>query len=191
MHSTPIILASGSPRRQQLLRGMGVTFEVRVPRVDEVHWLERPQETVLENARRKCESMVAATPEACVIAADTVVAFQGHSIGKPRDMAEARNFLQRFSGHHQEVYTGLALACPGQPMRIEAVCSMVYFRTLDDAAITSYHDVVDPLDKAGGYNIDEHGELIIDHYDGSHSNIMGLPVRLLTAWLTEAGLRHD
>jgi septum formation protein len=183
-----IILATASPRRHQLLEAAGLDFVVQVPEAVEVHWLEQPRETVIENARRKCTVVANENPGAIVIAADTVVAFKGATVGKPSTRDEARAILHAFSGHDQEVFTGLALAIPGKPMRTEAIRSTVHFKQLTSEQIEQYIELVDPLDKAGGYNIDQHGELIIAGYDGSHSNIMGLPVEALMRWLQEAGV---
>jgi septum formation protein len=157
-------------------------------KINEIHWLNKPIETVLENAHRKCFSIACTKPDAIVIAADTVVSFQGQTVGKPRDLAEAQAFFRRFSGQKQDVFSGLSLALPGQPVRTEAIQSTVHFKLLDEDAIESYLHAVNPLDKAGGYNIDQDSDLIIDHYDGSYSNIVGLPIETLITWLQESGV---
>ncbi len=180
----PLILASGSPRRRKILESMDVTFDVVVPEVDEIHWEDDPEGTVSENASRKCAWAQTRFPEAGIVAADTVVVFASKSVGKPTSIVDATAMLRRFSGHSQMVYTGVAMARPRQPMVLRVVRSLVHFRELSDAAIEEYFCRVDPLDKAGGYDIDQHHQLIIRAYEGSWTNIMGLPQDVVEAWLT-------
>ena len=188
MSSTRLVLASKSPRRSKLLREYGAAFEVLTPEVAEVHWDDRPVDTVRENARRKVDWCRARTTDAAVIAADTVVVFDGRTIGKPRDLDEARAFLMAFSGRHQLVHTGVALALPGVEAEVHVATSDVIFRRLDHDTITRYFEQVDPLDKAGGYDIDQYGHLFIHRHEGSWSNIMGLPMEVVTPWLARYGL---
>ena len=179
----PLILASASPRRRKILESMNVAFNVAIPDVEEVHRDDDPEGTVTENASRKCEWARGRFPEAGIIAADTVVVFDGKSIGKPRSIVDATAMLQKFSGHSQTVYTGVAMAYgPPEPVvRVEK--SEVHFRELSDLAIEEYFRRVDPLDKAGGYDIDQYHHLIIRAYEGSWTNIMGLPQGIVEAWL--------
>lgn len=179
-----IILASGSPRRSAILRGLGVKFRVVVPQADEVHYDDAPERTVLENARLKCAAVARDFPETPVLAADTVVVFEGRAIGKPADMAEARAMLRRFSGQRQDVFSGVAIRCGGQS-RSWVEKSSVIFRQLSEKDIERYFELVNPLDKAGGYDIDCYGDLIISGYEGSFSNIMGLPRGSVMAALEE------
>ena len=112
-----------------------------------------------------------------VLSADTIVWFDGRVYGKPRDLDEAREFLRELSGNVHTVFTGVA--CDGEA---KVVRSDVRFRRLDDAAIDDYVERVRPTDRAGAYDIDESGELIVEGYTGSYENIMGLPVEPLREW---------
>ncbi len=164
---------------------MGLVFDVVVPDVAEVHWDEDPVGTVRENALRKCEWCRTRHPDCRIITADTVVVFQGRCIGKPESMEQARDFLRAFSGRTQAVYTGVGLYTPHGGVAIRVDESVVHFRELDDACIDTYFARVHPLDKAGAYDIDQHGELIIRDSEGSWTNIMGLPCEMIERWLVE------
>jgi len=178
-----LILASASPRRRTILTGMGLTFGTVTPEVDEVHWDESPHATVRENALRKCRWCVAQCPGSTVVAADTVVVSDGRTTLKPESMEQAFAFLRGFSGKEQSVLTGVALSRPGKATDIRVVESRVKFKALTDDIINNYFSVVDPLDKAGGYDIDQYGDLIIDGFEGSRTNIMGLPEEMLSRML--------
>jgi len=165
---------------------MGLCFEVIIADVDEIHIDDAPEETVSENAGRKCNEVSRRNPRNTVIAADTVVVFGGRCLGKPQTMAEASAMLQSFSGKSQTVYTGVALHLPQDGDRT-AICrvekSVVHFSELSDSVIAEYLSLVNPLDKAGGYDIDQHGDLIISGYEGSWTNIMGLPKDIIAEYL--------
>jgi septum formation protein len=181
-----IILASASPRRKKILEEMELCFEVVIADVNEVHMDDNPAGTVSENAERKCNEVSSGNPHSIVIAADTVAVFGGRCLGKPQSMAAAAAMLQSFSDKSQTVYTGVALHLP-QEERKAAICrvekSVVHFRELSDSIIAEYLSLVNPLDKAGGYDIDQHGELIISGYEGSWTNIMGLPKEVIAEYL--------
>ena len=168
---------------------MGLVFEVVVPEVDEVHLEYDPRGSVAENAGRKNAWCARLQPGAWIIAADTVVEFEGRCIPKPTSIEEARAFLKRFSGREQRVHTGVALRDGAGGMVESVVTSGVRFKKLDDDTISEYFRRVDPLDKAGAYDIDQHGDLIVDTYSGSYTNIMGLPRDAVGEWLVNsAGL---
>lgn len=182
--TAPLVLASASPRRRKLLAGLGLRFEWLAVTAPEIHDPADPVGTVARNALAKHAAGRALRPDAILLAADTLVWFEGRLIGKPADMEEAAAFLRAFSGRAQTVFTAVALALPEQTtpdLRIEASC--VHFRRLDDALIQTYLIRTRPLDRAGAYDIDENGELLIAGYDGSYSNIMGLPVESVRDWL--------
>jgi septum formation protein len=185
MTPTPfaLVLASASPRRRKILEQMGLRFEVVVPDVDEVHWDTAPADTVRENAILKARAVAVNFPEAAVLAADTVVSFKGISIGKPETVSGAMDMLRQFSGCQQLVYTGMALLQPEADMLCAVTEASVQFGELSDAVIAQYVELVNPLDKAGGYDIDQHSDLIISGYTGSWTNIMGLPQDVIEAWL--------
>ena len=173
------ILASGSPRRRELLTRLNRHFRVLSASVEE--WEpERadPAEQVLENARRKGEAVAVSHPEAFVLAADTTVALGKRLFAKPVDRESAVSMLAALSGRDHQVLTGVALFYGGQCHRFYE-SSRVFFKVLDRRCIERYIDKVNVYDKAGGYAIQDHGHLIIERYEGSFENIMGLPVQRL------------
>ncbi|MEN9632985.1 MAG: Septum formation protein Maf [Verrucomicrobiota bacterium] len=185
-----LILASASPRRRELLGTLGVAFEVVVADVVELEEpATDPRVMVAHNAALKAEWVAARHPEAVVLGADTTVFIDEQSLSKPRDGAEARDMLRRLSGRTHIVFTGLALRSPRAGWRIDqGVASEVTFKRLDEAIIESYLARVHTLDKAGGYGIQEHGDLIVASFTGSLSNIIGLPVETTKQILTRCGL---
>ena len=169
-----IVLASGSPRRAKILKDLGVEFEVVKTDAPEVSYPGDPERTVRENALAKG----AACPRrGGVLSADTIVWFGGRIYGKPRDLAEAKEFLRELSGRTHSVFTGVAFDGEAKVVR-----SDVTFRALSDADIDEYVAKVRPTDRAGAYDIDESGDLIVCGYSGSYENIMGLPVEPLREW---------
>jgi septum formation protein len=185
-----LILASASPRRRELLATLGVPFEIVTAEVTEHEEATTdPRTMVAHNAALKAEWVAARHPEAVVLGADTTVYLDGHALNKPANAAEARVMLRRLSGRTHTVFTGLALRRIDPPLAIDrGEASEVTFRPLDDNAIEAYLAQVHTLDKAGGYAIQEHPELIIAGYQGSLSNIVGLPIELTKQLLTELGL---
>ena len=184
-----LILASSSPRRREILTQMGFDFEVISPSVDELDALgpeDTPVDFVLENALIKGEAVAAMFPDALVLAADTTVAFEGEVLNKPADMDEAKAMIRRLAGNMHTVYTGYQLIHEASDIMLaESVASEVTFKPLADAEIDAYFKVVNPLDKAGAYGIQEGRELIIDKLEGSFTNVMGLPREALTEALKE------
>lgn len=187
-----LILASASPRRRRILEDLGLTFTVLVPEVEEVHYDDRPRATVAENALLKSRWCQARCPDRLSIAADTAIDFNGRCIPKPADLTEAFAFLRAFSGASHRVLTAVAFFNPAAGAAadpdVRVVESTVTFKRLADDDIRQYFSLVDPLDKAGAYDIDQHGDLIIAGYDGSYTNIVGLPVETVSNWLAIHGL---
>lgn len=185
-----LILASASPRRHELLARLGLPFTVVVADVTEHEDpATDPRTMVSHNAALKADWVAARHPEAWVLGADTTVFIDGHALNKPRDPAEARAMLRRLSGRTHTVYTGLALRRHASGYRADAgEASEVTFHALSDAAIDAYLARVHTLDKAGGYAIQEHGDLLVAGRTGSFSNIMGLPLDATKQILTRAGL---
>ena len=169
-----LVLASGSPRRAKILRDHGVDFTVAKSDAEETSFPDDPERTVRVNALVKG---AAAKHGGKVLSADTIVWYGGRIYGKPRDLDEARRFLRELSGRVHSVYTGVAYCGEAKVVR-----SDVKFRALSDAAIEEYVRRVRPLDRAGAYDIDESGDLIVESYTGSYENIMGLPVEPLKEW---------
>ena len=182
-----LILASGSPRRRELLSEAGLSFQVISPDVEELSGGElSPRDLALTNARLKCMAVSMEKPEAMVIGADTVVTLGGRVYGKPVDLEEAASNLREFSGRVHEVLTGVVLSCGDE--RAELVnTSYVKFRELRDLDIEDYLSKVYVLDKAGGYAAQEHRELIIEKFEGDYQNIIGLPVSLVLDQLEQMG----
>lgn len=169
-----ITLASGSPRRAKILEELGVEFDVVKTDAPEASYPHDPERTVRENALAKG---AAAAPRTRVLSADTIVWFGGRIYGKPRDLEEAKEFLRELSGKVHTVFTGVAF--DGD---VKVARSDVKFRRLSDADIEEYIARVRPTDRAGAYDIDESGDLIVESYTGSYENIMGLPTEPLREW---------
>ncbi|MDP3072701.1 MAG: nucleoside triphosphate pyrophosphatase [Opitutaceae bacterium] len=185
-----LILASASPRRRELLAQLGVPFEVVTAAVTEHEdSATDPRVMVAHNAALKANWVAARHPDALVLGADTTVFLDGTALNKPRDGTEARAMLRRLSGRTHTVFTGLAVRRVRDDLRLdEGVASEVTFRPLDEATIEAYLARVHTLDKAGGYAIQEHPELIVAGYRGSLSNIVGLPLEETKQILTRCGL---
>jgi septum formation protein len=185
-----LVLASASPRRREILASLGVKFEVVTAQVTEHEEASTdPRVMVAHNAALKADWVAARHPQAIVIGADTTVFLDGHALNKPADGAEARAMLRRLSGRTHTVFTGLAVRCAETGLAIdEGVASEVSFKPLDEATIEAYLARVHTLDKAGGYAIQEHPELIIAGHRGSWTNIVGLPVETMKQILTRCGL---
>jgi septum formation protein len=188
-----LILASASPRRRELLASLGLQFEVMPAEVVE-HEAEdsEPRAMVRHNATLKAEWVAARRPEALVLGADTTVFIEGQVLNKPRDLAEARAMLLRLSGRTHTVYTGLAVRRGCDHLAADTgVASEVIFKVLDRNVIDRYFSLVNPLDKAGAYAIQEGADLIIDGWRGSYSNVVGLPVEETKQILTRCGLCRE
>jgi septum formation protein len=184
-----LILASQSPRRVELMREAGFEFEMVVPEVKEAHDATiSPEALTVENARLKAVAVAQMKPEALVIGADTLVYLDGEPLGKPKDHAEALQMLRRLSGRAHEVCTGVYLAWSGgNKGKGFHVISNVIFNDLSDEVISAYHAQVNPLDKAGAYGIQECSEMILSGYEGSWTNVMGLPMERLAEELAALG----
>ena len=183
-----IVLASGSPRRQELLGRMGIhDFVVSVPQVDEVcpEGLT-PEETVCHISRQK-SGAVQAEPEDIVITADTMVFLDQQRLGKPKDEADALRMLTDLAGRRHTVCTGVTLR-QGQRSLTRAQSTDVYFRPAGREELTAYIRGGEPMDKAGAYGVQGQGALLVERIDGDFFNVMGLPVLLLSRMLAEFGI---
>ncbi len=189
--SLPLVLASQSPRRVQLMREAGHAFSVVVPEVEEAHDATlTPEALTVENARRKAVAAAQIRPEALCLGADTLVYLDGVPLGKPASHEEALDMLRQLSGRAHEVCTGVYLAWEGGLRgRGFHVISHVLFKELTDEVIKAYHERVNPLDKAGAYGIQEHGDMIISGHEGSWTNVMGLPMERLAEELKALDLQ--
>lgn len=189
--ATPLVLASQSPRRVELLQQAGFIFETLPVDVEESHDPAlTPEQLTVANATLKAVAGARLRRDAVVIGADTLVYLDGAPLGKPRDMADAVLMIKKLSGKAHHVCTGVALAqSGGAVVRPFAIISHVVFKPLSDAIISDYYGKVNPLDKAGAYAIQEHGGMIIDHTEGSWSNIVGLPMERLLEELAALDFR--
>lgn len=187
-----LILASASPRRTELLRAAGIPHTVHVAAVTEHEDpATDPREMVLHNARLKAAAVARSHPAALVLGADTTVALDGQSLNKPADLAASAAMLRRLSGREHTVHTGVCLLCPSLGIdEAHDVTAWVRFRPLTEAAISRYQALVNTLDKAGAYGIQEGRELIIEDFQAPISTIMGLPVEFVQARLVALGLRE-
>jgi septum formation protein len=172
-----IILASGSPRRKQLLEAAHIPFDVIVADVDETNPPGMPgHEVPVHLAHKKAEVIGRQYPDRLVLAADTVVLLDDDILGKPKSAADARAMLARLSGRIHRVVTGVCLLQDDRPDVFSAVTE-VYFRHLTAEQISFYVDTYKPMDKAGAYAIQEYiGMIGIEKINGDYYNVMGLPI---------------
>jgi len=171
-----LVLGSASPRRQQLLAGMGFDFTIRVKEVDEQYPEGLEFSTVAEYlAIKKAESQRKELQNELLITADTLVALDGELLGKPADYADAFALLKKQSGKKQTVYTGVCLLTENEEVSF-TVTTDVYFRQITDAEIRFYLENFQPYDKAGSYGVQEWmGYVGVNRIDGSYTNVMGFP----------------
>jgi septum formation protein len=181
-----IVLASGSPRRAELLSRLGLPFVVRVSGVDE-SGLEHlsPPEQARELARLKARAVW--QPGDWVLAADTVVAVEDRVLGKPADQAECRHFIRLLSGRKHTVFTGFVLLDPAGTEHAQVEPAEVFFRSLADWEIEWYVASGEGMDKAGAYGVQEKGMVLVERLEGDFYTVMGLPVARVWEALSRAG----
>ncbi len=173
-----LILASGSPRRQDFLQGLGIVFEVRAADVDETPLPgEAPEVFVLRLAEEKAETVSRQCPDTWVLGADTVVVIDGRVLGKPVSPDDACRMLQSLNNRRHQVWTGFCL-CHGtrQIAKARAVCTEVLFGDYPRHVLEAYVASGEPLDKAGAYGIQGLGAFLVTEIKGSYSNVVGLPL---------------
>jgi septum formation protein len=186
-----VVLASGSPRRRELLDMIGIAHEVSPAEVDESYLAGEPPSAYVERlAREKGRVIAERCPEALVISADTTVVRGEEVLGKPGDAAEAARMLRALSGGTHIVFTAVAVSWRG---RVESAVEevTVTFRELSDAEIEAYIATGEPMDKAGAYGIQGYGATIVERIDGDYFSVMGLSLRRLVALLDRLGFRYD
>ncbi len=185
-----IVLASGSPRRSELLEMLGVrNFIKDIPcGAEVVAEGASPEEAVLSLASQKAREVVSRQgAEDIIIAADTLVECDGEILGKPHDTADATRILKMLSGREHRVYTGVCVI-KGELELLKSECTIVRFRTLTDEDIHSYISTGEPMDKAGAYGAQGKGSLFVKGIEGDFFNVMGLPLCLLGEMLSRLGL---
>ena len=183
-----LILASGSPRRAEILSSVGWEFEKRVADIDETEFLnEKPADYVQRLAREKAVAVAAHYENALVLGADTIVVIDGKIIGKPKDLADARRMLKLLSGRWHEVLTGVAILEVQSPKsKVQSLKTVVGIqRTRVKFAELSYMEIEflvekgEPLDKAGAYAVQAQAALFIEEIEGDYWNVVGLPINLV------------
>lgn len=182
-----MILASGSPRRRELLTNLGVTFEVVVSGEDEDSPETNPEKLAGDLGLLKARSVASLHPDAVVIAADTVVAAGEELLAKPADAAENATFIRKLAGRTHQVFTGVTVISPsGTFSGVER--TDVEFRPLTEQEVQFYAASGEGLDKAGGYGIQGVGMGLVSRVNGDYSNIVGFPLALVMRLLRRAGV---
>lgn len=182
-----IILASGSPRRHELLQKLCKNFVVEVSDAQEVQSSDSPKTLAVENAKLKASSVAAKNPSAIVIGADTIVVLDGEIFGKPDGIKGAEEMLARLSGKRHEVITGLAI-CAGGKIFTAAEVTEVFFGEMTAEEIREYVATGEPLDKSGSYALQGGATKFIEKIHGDWSNVVGLPVYRLKKLAQAAGI---
>lgn len=186
-----IILASSSPRRRELLRNLGLAFDVIQPSADETLSAdEAPEDFALRVSAEKATSVSGSLGEgAVVIGADTIVVVDGEILGKPEDCEEASSMLWKLSGKEHHVYTAFSIVRPkDEILHSEIVDTSVRVKPLAASEIEGYIKTGEPMDKAGAYGIQGIGSFMVRGIEGSYSNVVGLPVEELLAALKKLGI---
>jgi septum formation protein len=182
-----VVLASGSPRRRELLATLGVAFHVVPAEIDEsVRPPEDPVAYVRRLASAKAATVAVAHGDGLVIAADTTVDVDGAILGKPADPPDARRMLRLLAGRTHRVHTGIAVHRTGYAA-VEVETTLVTFADLDEAMIEWYVGTGEPFDKAGGYGMQGKASVLVERIDGSVSNVIGLPLARLVRLAAAAG----
>jgi septum formation protein len=186
-----VVLASGSPRRHQLLNLIGIAHEVRPPNIDETM---RPRETPRRHAERlareKASAVAKRDPDLITIGADTIVVVNRKVLGKPRDTDDAARMLALLSGREHMVTTAVAVS-RGKKLRSAVEEVSVRFRRLRDDEIEAYIATGEPMDKAGAYGIQGFGATIVERIEGDYFAVMGLPIVRLVGLLRDVGIRYQ
>ncbi|HLP75908.1 MAG TPA: nucleoside triphosphate pyrophosphatase [Candidatus Paceibacterota bacterium] len=192
MNLPPLILASASPRRSELLKQLGVEFSVVPSDSDEVHNHDLTAREVCQiNAYRKARAVAKKHPDALVLGADTLVYLETTLLGKPVNLSDAYQMLEKLQGKTHQVVTAICLIHHRQHrQKIFSDLTNVTFRPLDAVQIQRYLIQTNPLDKAGAYAIQDNGDMIVEKISGSYTNVVGLPVEMLreelAAWNNHA-----
>lgn len=181
------ILASGSPRRRELLAQIGVSYKVVVSEAEEIKAAASPAALVTVNATAKAQAVAQQYPQDVVLGADTVVALAGKIFGKPNDPAAAGRMLQQLQGRSHTVITGLALVRQ-QQVYTKVVSTSVTFAPMTAQQIAAYVATGEPLDKAGAYAIQGRAAAYIERIEGSYSNVVGLPLHALCELARQASV---
>lgn len=185
----PVILASGSPRRRELLEKLGIPFDSMPSNVDEnVELIDGDfKDYVQKLAVKKGSAVAERKQDALIIAADAIVVFEGAVYPKPATAEQAEQFLNQFSGKTHSVFTGVCIKGKEKEI-VFSVETKVTFKELDEGLIKAYVNSGDPMDKAGGYGIQTAGALLVEKIDGDYLNVVGLPLSKLVEILRREDL---
>jgi septum formation protein len=184
----PLILASGSPRRRELLGRLGIPFQVVVSHSAESIAPDLgPEAQAMSLAEQKARAVASGIETGVVLGADTIVVLNGMLLGKPEDDADAIDMLRLLSGRAHRVVTGIAVIDAASSLRSSAVSSVVHFRTLSDDDVAAYVATGEPRDKAGAYAIQGLGAALVSDLEGCFNNVVGLPLCETASLLREAG----
>ncbi len=189
--SRPLVLASASPRRREILGRLGLVFEVEPTNIDETQRAnEEPRDYVARLALGKAEAVGAKDGKPfAVLGSDTTVVLDGNVLNKPADLAESERMLRSLSGREHEVHTGVALVLfPERTTRVLVVSTRVRFRELSEATLKGYVASREGMDKAGSYGIQDLGAGLVSEVHGSYSGVVGLPAAETVALLEELGV---
>ncbi|MEO8072366.1 MAG: Maf family protein [Acidobacteriota bacterium] len=189
-----LILASGSPRRAEILTSVGWEFEKRVADIDETELTnEKPDDYVQRLAREKAEKVAENYKNALVLGADTIVVIDNKIIGKPKNLDDARRMLRMLSGNWHEVLTGIAIVKVSEnenEMQTNLQKTQVKFAELSDAEIKFLVEKGEPLDKAGAYAVQAQAALFIEEIKGDYWNVVGLPINLVYQAINSFGQKE-
>jgi septum formation protein len=188
----PLILASASPRREELLRSVGLKFKIIPADVDETYFQgESPRAHVRRLSRDKAGAIAHQYPKALVLGADTIVVIDGQILGKPKNKKQAREMLQQLSNRRHAVLTGFTIACVrAGTSRTKVVQSIVQFKKISPEETAWYVNGDEPYDKAGGYAAQGKGASFIQAIRGSYTNVIGLPLCEVVEALKHLGVTH-
>src|SRR5262249_58005274 len=179
----PLVLASSSPRRRQLLEMLGIPIQVVPPNIPEIR---RPVETPVDYVERLAREKAFTAAGPLVLGADTTVVIRDQVLEKPEDAAEALAMLRKLQGRTHQVVTSVALVADGSLHQATDITN-VMFRRMDDAMLEAYVATGEPMDKAGAYGIQGYGAALVERIDGDFFSVMGLPLRLVLSLLADAG----
>ncbi|MBJ8028321.1 nucleoside triphosphate pyrophosphatase [Bacillus cereus group sp. N21] len=180
-----LILASGSPRRKELLELAGVPFEIVVSEIEEtIGAYSSPADIVMSLALQKASAVVENHEDSVVLGADTIVTYESRILGKPKDEAEAKEILQLLSGKIHEVYTGVALISKEKTVTFYERTEVTFWE-LTEEEVDAYIATKEPLDKAGSYGIQGKGSIFVQHIQGDYYSVVGLPIARLVRELKQ------
>lgn len=190
--SSTFVLASASPRRQELLRSVGLNFKTLPAHVNEEYIAgESPREHVKRLALDKALAVARKYPESWVLGADTIVVIDGFILGKPKNKTQARQMLERLSGREHKVFTGFTLSrIASSVTKTKVIQSKVRFKTISAEELEWYIACDEPYDKAGGYAVQGRGAYFIQSICGSYTNVIGLPLCEVLEELKKLGALH-